>query len=57
MYQYLKRIVANMDGRSKVNAQFEEFKSKVGMFGSDLDTCVLETKTLAQRWKSYGNEG
>jgi hypothetical protein len=33
----------------------EEFKSKAGMFGGELATCALKTKTSAKLWESYGD--
>ncbi|GAU41318.1 hypothetical protein TSUD_93990 [Trifolium subterraneum] len=55
MYECLKMMVGNKDERIKIDAQLEEFKSKARMFGGELATCVLKTKTPAQWWESYGD--
>jgi hypothetical protein len=55
MYECLKRMVENRDERIKIDAQLEEFKSKARMFGGELATCALKTKTPAQWWESYGD--
>jgi hypothetical protein len=55
MYECLKRMVGNRYERIKIDARLEEFKSKAGMFGGELATCALKTKTSAKLWESYGD--
>jgi len=48
MYDWLERLVGDIDEMSKINGQIESFKSKSGFFGSLIAQRALKTKTPAQ---------
>jgi len=56
MYDCLERLVGDIDEMSKIDLQMESFKSKSGLFGSQIAQHALKTKTPSQWWESYGGE-
>ena len=56
MYDYLERLVGDIDEMSKIDEQIESFKSKSGFCGSPIAQRTLKTKTPAQWWESYNYE-
>lgn len=54
MYACLNRMVVDLEKRGQIDLQLEQFKDRTGLFGSDLATIALKTKTPTQWWDSYG---
>jgi len=41
---------------SKIHLQFESFKTKSGLYDTNIVQLALKTKTPSQWWESYGDE-
>jgi len=48
MYDCLERLMGDIDEISKIDVQFEIFKSKSRFFGTDIAQLALKTKTPSQ---------
>ena len=56
LYDCVERIVASIKEITKIDAQLEDFKNRTKFFSREVAKAILNTKTPAQWWDSYGDE-